>query len=85
MTEMNNYMTYSRSEVVGDRDLASFPGLPRFSSSVCVQASPVLVLRFAFSITQTEELKRGRPGNEANRDLRPHSRSYICVERGYTV
>ena len=36
--------------------LASFPGLPRFRSSVCVQYN---------TRTQTEELKRGMPGNEA--------------------
>ena len=36
--------------------LASFPGLPHFSSSVCVH----------YTETQTEELKWQRPGNEAS-------------------
>ena len=59
--------------------LASFPGLPRFSSSVCVQyntrkrksATPFLAL-FHFRVlywTQTEELKRGRPGHNKDQSL----------------
>ena len=46
------------------KNLASFPGLPRFSSLVCVQHNTLK--RYG---TRTEELKRGRPGNEASKNL----------------
>ena len=42
--------------------LASFPGLPRFSSLVCVQYNVLYWM-------QTEKLKWGRPGNEAKQTL----------------
>ena len=55
--------------------LASFPGLPRFHSSVCVQyntrkgKSAIVPALFRFRVlywTQTEERKWGRPRNEAS-------------------
>ena len=45
--------------------LALFPGFPRFSSTVCIQ--------YNITQTQTEELKWGRPGNEATSML------HVCV------
>ena len=51
--------------------VASFPGLPRFRSSVCVQYNTWKQKRSSASVYYTEckpknKKKRGRPGNEAS-------------------